>query len=79
MDPAGRALSPDGDAQLRGSYSAHMAALTQRAGSRPVRQALDLGCATGTVITRLSTHSIHAAMRWRISDHKRKRNAVICY
>ncbi len=47
MDPTGKALRPDGDEQLRGSYSAHMTRHMQRAGCRPVRQAVDLGCATG--------------------------------
>lgn len=47
MDPTGKALRTDGDEQLRRSYSEHMARHMQHAGCRPVRQAVDLGCATG--------------------------------
>ena len=50
MDPTGRALDPAGDVQLRGSYSAHMADLMRRAGARPVRDIVDLGCATGDAL-----------------------------
>lgn len=48
MDPEGKVLDPEGDAQLRGSYTANMLRLMERAGSlRPVHHAIDLGCATG--------------------------------
>lgn len=50
MDPSGKVMDPEGDAQLRGSYSANMLRLMERAGSRPVRDIIDLGCATGATM-----------------------------
>lgn len=48
MDPEGKVMDPEGDVQLRGSYTANMLRLMERAGcSRPVQDAVDLGCATG--------------------------------
>lgn len=47
MDPEGKVLRKDGDLQLRRSYSNNMQRLMQEAGSRPVQDAVDLGCATG--------------------------------
>ncbi len=47
MDPEGKVLREDGDLQLRRSYSKHMQHLMQQTGARPVRQIVDLGCATG--------------------------------
>jgi len=46
MDPEGKVLRKDGDLQRR-SYSNNMQRLMQEAGSRPVQDAVDLGCATG--------------------------------
>jgi SAM-dependent methyltransferase len=49
MDPANKAFRPDGDAQLRYSYSARMRELMAAAGAAPgdVKAVADLGCATG--------------------------------
>ena len=47
MDPEGKVLRQDGDLQLRRSYSSNMRRLMREAGSRPVQDAVDLGCATG--------------------------------
>ncbi|KAK9917244.1 hypothetical protein WJX75_002270 [Coccomyxa subellipsoidea] len=57
MDPEGKLLDPEGDSQLRGSYTRNMLKLMERAGAtRPVRDAVDLGCATG-----LSTLELQSA------------------
>lgn len=47
MDPEGKLLREDGDLQLRRSFSDNMQLLMQQAQSRPVEDAIDLGCATG--------------------------------
>lgn len=47
MDPEGKVLREDGDLQLRRSFSDSMQRLMREAGSRPVQDAVDLGCATG--------------------------------
>ena len=52
MDPEGKVLKEDGDMQLRRSYSANMQRLMQQAGARPVRDVLDMGCATGGAMHR---------------------------
>jgi hypothetical protein len=59
MDPEGKLLDPEGDSQLRGSYTRNMLKLMERAGAtRPVRDAVDLGCATGAGSCPLRVSSI---------------------
>jgi hypothetical protein len=49
MDPAGKALDSAGDANMRTAYHEVAARLmrSMQVGDRPVRQAVDLGCAVG--------------------------------
>lgn len=59
MDPEGKLLDPEGDSQLRRSYTCNVLKLMERAGAtRPVRDAVDLGCATGAGSCPLSVSSI---------------------
>jgi hypothetical protein len=72
MDPEGKLLDPDGDAQLRGSYSANMVRLMKRAASRPVQDIVDLGCATGAVPSHhITSHHItsHHITSHHITSH----------
>ena len=66
MDPEGKVLREDGDLQLRRSYSDNMWRLMQEAGSQPVQDVVDLGCATGD---RGLWHSLLHRMLARLIPH----------
>lgn len=47
FDPQGKRLDPEGDTQLRDSYSRCLQQLLEEGGARGVADVLDVGCATG--------------------------------
>jgi SAM-dependent methyltransferase len=74
MDPDGKVMDLEGDSQLRGSYAANLARLMERAGLQPVKDIVDLGCATGMVLGKEAlkwalrlplSECLHASGAWR--------------
>ena len=50
MDPAGRAMDPDGDQALRAAFSGRLRELLGEQRAAAVRSVVDCGCATGALL-----------------------------
>ena len=50
MDPAGRAMDPEGDEALRAAFSGRLRELLGERRAAAVRIIVDCGCATGALV-----------------------------